>query len=125
MTRTRAGTWSISTRIGSTMPRATEQARIRSRLIRPMGAKCGIIGGRRPEARFEPCPAPTRSRYPRAGFLCLPAPAPGYCWHALLQADLFGEPLVNRSGAICLNVTEQSGGAALMNNKILYQAYGQ
>src|SRR3954465_7935046 len=105
MTRTRAGTWSISTRIGSTMPRATEQARIRSRLIRPMGARCGIIGGRRPEARFEPCPAPTRSRYPRAGFLCLPAPAPGYCWPALLQADFFGEPLdvVGRPvGVACL-----------------------
>ena len=42
------------------------------------------------------------------------------CWHALLQADLFGEPRVNRSGAIHLNITEQSGGAALMNDEILY-----
>jgi hypothetical protein len=87
-----------------------------------MGGKCGIIGGRRPEARFEPS-STDPLEIPSGGFFVLTRSCCGLPLARSATGGLFGEPLVNRSGAICLNVTEQSGGAALMNDKILYQTY--
>src|SRR5215207_4796457 len=94
------------------MPQVIRQVRTRSRRTRRMVVACGTTGDRRPKALDEDWPTSTRLGAPSGGFLVCANPLLLHCRRcALLQPDLIRQWLVNRPGAIRLNVAEQSGGA--------------